>query len=348
MPSVSVVVPIHNAVDYLSACVDSLLAQTVEAIEVILVDDGSSDGSGLLADRFGRDHANVRVLHQQHSSLSAARNVGMRVCTGDYLSVIDPCDWVAPTMYEQLLKTAVEDGADIVSSGHRDVCGSVTRSVRPHPLAGIVLRKRRDILGMRKQLFGSLPGDSMAQPLALFVGASIYRRAFVEEHSLAFEDVLAEDTLFSIAAYAHARCISFACTTDYRYRVDDAAWRVRMRSRDGVSLDRYERLIDRLATLAGEEPDAADYLKRTRHTAVTYAILYVREIESGDLSGVRQTSAIRRLVESRMFQEYCIGLPRRGMPMGERLIEHELEHDNVWVVLGLTRLQRMLRTRGNW
>ena len=343
MPSVSVVVSIHNAVGYLSACVDSLLAQTVGGPEIILVDDGSSDGSGSLADQLGQAHDNVRVLHRQRHCPGEARNVGMRACTGDYLSFVNACDWVKPTMYEQLLTSATDDGADIVSSGHCDVCDNVTRRVRPHPLAGIVLTKRQDILGVRKQLFGVLPKDSLARPLVLFVGASIYRRAFIEENDLSFEDVLATDTLFSIAAYAHAQCISFACSTDYCYRMDDLAWRVR--TRDWGSICHYERLIGTLADLARHEDDAAEYLKRVRHTAVTYAILYVGAIESSDLGEGQRASAVHRLAESRVFQDYCVGFPRRGMTLGERLVERALERDNARTVLGLARLHRRLRGR---
>ena len=341
MPVLSVIVSVHNAEGYLATCMDSLFAQTIDDLEIILVDDGSSDASGLLADRLGQDHANVRVLHQQRHCPSEARNAGMRACTGDYLSFVNAYDWVGPSLYEQLLGSAVTEGADIVSSGHCDVRNNVTCSVRPHPLAGIVLREPRGIRGVRKQLFGMLPEDSLAHPLALFVGASIYRRAFVEEHALAFEEVVTEDTLFSIAAYARARCVSFICSTDYFYRMDDPVWRVRLG--DWGTISHYERFINELAALARDEPGAAEFLKRVRHTAVTYAILYVRAIESSGPSKDRRASGIRRLVESRVFQEYCIGLPRRGMPLGARLVEHELEHDNVCAVLGLARLYRMVR-----
>ena len=341
MPILSVVVSVHDAVGYLATCMDSLFAQTIDDLEIILVDDGSSDGSGRLVDRLGQDHANVRVVHRQRHCPGEARNAGMRVCTGDYLSFVNAYDWVGPSLYGQLLRSAVKEGADIVSSGHCDVRDNVTCSVRPHPLAGIVLRERRGILGVRRQLFGMLPEDSLAHPLALFVGASIYRRAFVEEHALAFEDVVTEDTLFSIAAYAHARCVSFICSTDYFYRTDDPVWRARLGAWGTIS--HYEKFVSELAALARDESDAAESLKRTRHTAVTYAILYVRAIESSSLSNSRRTFDIRRLVESRVFQEYCIGLSRRGMPLGERLFEHELERDNVCAVLSLARLYRMFR-----
>lgn len=344
MPSVSVVVPIYNARDYLLACVDSLFAQTVGDLEIILVDDASSDGSGSLADQLGQDHANVHVLHQQRHCPSEARNVGMRACTGDYLSFIDAYDWVEPTMYELLLTSAIEDEADIVSSGHCSVRDNVTYSVRPHPLAGIVLRERRDILSMRRQLFGRLPEDSLSHPLALFVGASIYRRSFVEENALAFEEVAAADTLFSIAAYAHARCISFVCSTDYCYRMDNPARRVR--ACDWGSIRHYEKFVGELAALARDEVDAAECLRRVGHTAAICAILYVEAVASSDLNESERVSAVHSLAGSRTFQDHCVGFPQCGMTLGEQLFVRALEHDNVRAVLGLARLYRMLCRRG--
>ena len=92
-PLISVIVPVYNVEPYLTACVESVLRQTYSNLEVILLDDGSTDGSGRLCDGFAQKDARVRAVHQQNSGVSAARNAGLDMAKGDYLYFLDGDDW---------------------------------------------------------------------------------------------------------------------------------------------------------------------------------------------------------------------------------------------------------------
>ena len=95
-PLLSVIVPVYNVADYLSRCVDSILAQHVEAMEVILVNDGSRDSSGSLCDSYAEKDSRIRVLHKENGGLSSARNAGLDICRGEYVAFVDSDDWVEP------------------------------------------------------------------------------------------------------------------------------------------------------------------------------------------------------------------------------------------------------------
>lgn len=110
----SVIVPIYNAEKYLERCVDSILRQEEKSIEVILVDDGSSDRSPSICDRYGQKHANVVVIHKANSGVSAARNDGIAVAQGDYIGFVDADDWIEPNMFLCLLEEAEKTNSDIV------------------------------------------------------------------------------------------------------------------------------------------------------------------------------------------------------------------------------------------
>lgn len=98
---------------------DSLLAQTVEDYEVVLVDDGSTDGSGSICDEYARENDRVHVIHQENAGLSAARLAGIRASCGAYLGFVDSDDYVEPDMYERLLAPVRQDAAiEISISGH--------------------------------------------------------------------------------------------------------------------------------------------------------------------------------------------------------------------------------------
>ena len=116
-PAVSIIVPVYNAEDYLHRCLDSLLSQTLEDLEIIAVDDGSSDGSSGILDSYAGKDNRVKVIHVRNGGVSKARNLGLDVARGEYFGFVDSDDWVDPDMFEVLLTTAREADADV------SVCG---------------------------------------------------------------------------------------------------------------------------------------------------------------------------------------------------------------------------------
>ena len=111
---VSVIVPVYKAEKYLHRCVDSILAQTFTNFELILVDDGSPDGSGALCDEYAQKDSRVRVIHKENGGVASARQCGIDNATGTYTIHADPDDWVEPTMLEELYNKAIAENADMV------------------------------------------------------------------------------------------------------------------------------------------------------------------------------------------------------------------------------------------
>lgn len=108
MPTISVIVPVYNVEKYLRCCVDSILAQTFTDIEVLLVDDGSTDGSGAICDEYAEKDSRVRVFHKENGGVSSARNIGLDVATGKWIMFVDSDDKVVPQICERLLEYAAE------------------------------------------------------------------------------------------------------------------------------------------------------------------------------------------------------------------------------------------------
>ena len=111
MPEISVIVPVYKAEDYLHACVDSILSQTVSDFELILVDDGSPDGCGTICDDYAARDSRVRVIHQENQGQAAARNRALAVAKGEWVCFVDSDDAVHPRMLERLGQAAAESGA---------------------------------------------------------------------------------------------------------------------------------------------------------------------------------------------------------------------------------------------
>lgn len=113
---VSIIVPVYNVKEYLAECVESIRRQTLSEIEIILVDDGSTDGSAELCDKYANMDKRIQALHQANGGSTRARNTGLSASKGDYIGFIDSDDWIEPNMYEELLEYAEKADADIVAS----------------------------------------------------------------------------------------------------------------------------------------------------------------------------------------------------------------------------------------
>ncbi|MBR5089186.1 MAG: glycosyltransferase [Ruminiclostridium sp.] len=135
---ISVIVPVYNVEPYLAQCLDSLLAQTFSDIEIIVVDDGSTDGCPQICDEYSRRDERITVFHTDNHGLSAARNLGIDNSHGEWLMFVDSDDWVEPQFCELPYRAAVENEADLVIFDVSRIFGEKRIPPSPIPVSGIV------------------------------------------------------------------------------------------------------------------------------------------------------------------------------------------------------------------
>lgn len=132
---ISIIIPVYNGRKYLRRCVDSILAQTYKDFEIILVDDGSSDGSSAICDDYAAKHSDVSVIHKENEGLQAARISGINLAKGEYIGFVDADDWIEPKMYEALISSI--GNSDLVTSGYvrngadKEIVFSATDALKP-------------------------------------------------------------------------------------------------------------------------------------------------------------------------------------------------------------------------
>lgn len=127
---ISVIVTAYNIKTYLPRCLDSLLRQTYKNLEVIVVDDGSTDGTAAVCDRYAEENPKIRVIHKENGGPSAARNAGVAIAKGDYIGYVDGDDWTEPDMYQAMLTACLMNDADIAICAYRQV-GKGGEEIRP-------------------------------------------------------------------------------------------------------------------------------------------------------------------------------------------------------------------------
>ena len=135
---ISVIVPIYKVEQYLDECVGSIVKQTYQNLEIILVDDGSPDGCPQKCDEWAKKDARIRVIHKPNGGLSSARNAGLDIACGQYIGFIDSDDWIASDMYESMLNNLLQADADIAytASSHVYENGEISTA---HLVSGVKL-----------------------------------------------------------------------------------------------------------------------------------------------------------------------------------------------------------------
>lgn len=151
-PLVSVIVPVYNIEKYLSTCIESILNQKYSHLEILLIDDGSTDNSGEVCDQYGEKDKRIRVFHKKNGGLSDARNFAIERATGEYLSFIDSDDWVSHEMIQEIMRGVLETDAEIGICGFQrvyknrtiNVC-TCTSGVYPSDVAFAKLLRNKEI-----------------------------------------------------------------------------------------------------------------------------------------------------------------------------------------------------------
>lgn len=257
MPKVSVIVPVYNAERYLSKCLDSLRAQTLKDLEIIAVNDGSSDGSAALLERHRSVDRRVRIVDKPNGGVSSARNAGLAAASGEFTAFVDADDWASPEMFEVLLGEAVAAHADIVLCTYMREYED--RSVEKH--FDLPERVQYSPAETRAVLLCRLVGPvgrELARPENLdslgTVWGKVYRSSLLKDRALRFVDLAEigsnEDGLFNMQAFAGARKTVFLRKPLYHYRRDNpgsitSAYRPRLRQQ-------WERLFERIGTFIQE------------------------------------------------------------------------------------------------
>jgi len=208
-PKVSVIVPVYNVEPYLRRCVDSILAQTLRDIEIILVDDGSPDGCPAICDSYALLDSRVKVIHKENGGLSDARNAGMQVMTGEYVGFVDGDDWIHADMFSRLYHDAIKYCTDVAKCNLSQVIENETQPYKHKKETGFYDLSDLDIYS--RILSGLLPGN---------VCVSLFKVSFLKANALTFFDnsvVFAEDTLFIYETFLFTHKIAIIDEPLYYY-----------------------------------------------------------------------------------------------------------------------------------
>ena len=202
---ISVIIPAYNVAQWLPRCIESVLGQTYQNLEIWIINDGSTDDTGRIIDEYAAKDPRIHAVHQENHGVSHARNVGMSMVSGDAVSFIDSDDTLEPEMYELLVRVMQEHNADISHCGYKHIVGEEIRLV--HDTKRVIPHHTQEALDCFVD--GRLFGGGLWNKL--------YRRELLD--GLSFREDLKnnEDILFNFEAFRRADCSVFADYPLYNY-----------------------------------------------------------------------------------------------------------------------------------
>lgn len=228
---VSIIVPVYNTEKYLHDCLQSVISQTYSNLEIILVDDGSTDASGTICDEYSRSDGRILVIHQQNSGAAAARNTGLRAMTGDWVTFVDSDDWVEPNMVECLVTAGEKQRTDIVSCSHFRNNKEKEVVAEPQGISSFLFPMSQ----YREQMSAAcintpyiypelFPDEMRSGPTMRLTVLRLFRKKVIEDIFFSEGLALCEDRIFNLRALKKADSLFYINIPLYHYRfVDNSA-----------------------------------------------------------------------------------------------------------------------------
>lgn len=216
---ISVIVPVYNVEKYLKDCIESILKQTFSNFELILLDDGSTDKSGMICDQYIKD-SRVKVIHKKNEGVSATRNRGIEEANGEFITFIDSDDCIDENMLEIMLEYQKKDNADLVQCNlinfTDDKCFFPYKNVKTHLYNSDDEELKRSIISIN---YSNINCNGKYGPIRC-IGGKLYRTSIIKNNNIKFDEkiYILEDGIFNFEFYEKATTVMILSDALYKYR----------------------------------------------------------------------------------------------------------------------------------
>lgn len=334
---ISVIVPVYNVEKYLIECLDSIIKQTYANLEIILIDDGSPDGCGSICDAYKLKDSRIIVIHKENEGLGYARNCGLDIATGDYITFVDSDDYIMPTMIETLYNGLIDNqvneckmGFQRVKNDH-SVCAETRYEQEIFPG-----EKARTEYAPR--LIGSVPDKH--DSIEMCVCGAIFVGDIIRKNHLRFpseRELISEDLIFHLEYLQYAKGACVIENTDYKYRVNDLSLSKSYKiNRKEMSIAFYEELIKRIKSYGyGEET-----VIRAKKLLFIYIRVCISQEVTYEMNSISKSiKRIKDICSDEVLQSAIQSYPIGALKLPQRVFVECLKHKTGTLLYILKKMQ---------
>lgn len=300
MYKVSIIVPVYNVEAYLPECLDSIINQTYTNLEIILVDDGSTDRSGEISEQYRTTDPRIHVIHQENGGLSSARNTGLKQATGTFVFFLDSDDYLERNGIEQVMAAQMQYEADIiVSNYYYSYTQSETIAVGGEDFTAVL----NNADAMRQLMTGTIQS---------FAWGKLFRRSIIKDHFFPCGKLF-EDQFWTHRIFAEANSVVTikAPTVHYRQRNNSISYTFRPER-----LDILDGWTERIEFLKAAYPELLQpYLKSLGSQYLTLSWLVLKKMRNGRRICICK---LRRFAAHTQFAEHCDASTSRAIRLFEK------------------------------
>ncbi|GGK60410.1 MULTISPECIES: glycosyltransferase family 2 protein [Flavobacteriaceae] len=336
----SVIVPVYNVQEYLHNCIDSIINQTFHHLEIILVNDGSTDTSPQICDAYAKKDARIKVIHQKNTGVSVARNKGIEVATGNYITFVDSDDWLESTMYETMYTAALlKQSADVVMCDFTNIKKDSKEKISTNIRTGFYTKQQ-----IIKELYPTLLVTETFGRLPIISACTcLFKHSLLINNNIRFDAALrySEDYLFMAAIITKAN--SFYYLKDnyfYNYLQYEESRSKKYQPAWWENLKYLNKKLEQLL-----KDNTAYNFTRQLKLQLLHSVLFILNsiCNNGTMSTIKKIKAIRFILKEQELKAAFYNLKLDKQPKSLKLILYFIKNNMAFSYLFVQRTISILK-----
>ncbi len=338
----SIVIPIYNVEKYLDKCVQSVRNQTLQDIEIILVDDESPDACPQMCEEYAKTDARIKVVHRKNGGLGFARNSGIDVATGEYITFLDSDDFVDLHTYEHLCNIATEHNLDALYYKFKRFTNE-TDVTPSQPIYEITEYRNEGIKELMLDIIASEPSAKVDHKIACSSCTAMYKTSIIKENNVRFHserELISEDLIFNLDYLKHAQKVAFNNGEYYHYRVNLTSLTSAIRSdRIEKNYILYNYIVDNLSYWKLDNTKGVERGQRFLIASSRMAIALYINSSNGSNKKVWLKEQIDKPIWERIYNTYSWKL----LPIYQRVFFYACAKKTLLLIMLLCKLKSIIK-----
>lgn len=342
---VSVIIPVYNVEKYLDRCIQSILNQTLKEIEIILVDDGSSDNSSQICDEYSKKDNRIKVIHKKNEGLGFARNSGMEIARGEYIAFVDSDDFIEKNGFEYMYKISVENKVDMCMSGYYKYNSQNKTKEKIEIIKKITTYEGDEVKLCACRMIGSLPEELKDEYYGMSVWKNLYFLNFLRKNNLKFNserEYVSEDAIFHLNCVPKMKKVIIIPESFYNYCDNTNSITLSKTFRES-KFEEYKKLYFKEIEILSKYNEIEQDKFYVARMFLGNIRAHIKQLEKSNNSLKYKFQQIEKICNDSLVKDILSWYPYKKNPRAQRIYSDLLKRKKIFLLWFLAKLQNDFR-----